>query len=278
MILKSYSKINLTLSVNKKLKNGLHEIQSFFSLVNLYDEIKIKKIQGGKDVVKFAGKFSKYINKNNNSIKYTLEILRKKKLISDHYSVLINKKIPVYAGLGGGTSNAACLIKYFNKNKIKDDLLSNFEKKIGSDLRLFFHNQGFLNSLKIIKDSRKKYAMHFLLIYPNIKNSTGYIYSKVRKYSPKFKHSWDKINDKKKFIRFIVNKNNDLQSIVENEYPVIGEIISEIANKKGCYFSRLTGSGSVCYGLFKNERSAKAALIRIKSKYPKFWFSVTKTI
>ena len=56
MILKSYSKINLTLSVNKKLKNGLHEIQSFFSLVNLYDEIKIKKIQGGKDVVKFAGK------------------------------------------------------------------------------------------------------------------------------------------------------------------------------------------------------------------------------
>ena len=54
MILKSFSKINLSLSVNRKLKkNRLHEIQSYFCLVNLYDEIKIKKIKDKKDVVRF---------------------------------------------------------------------------------------------------------------------------------------------------------------------------------------------------------------------------------
>ena len=64
MILKSFSKINLTLSVNRKLKkNKLHDIQSYFCLINLFDQIKIKKIKGRKDLVKFKGKFSKYIKK-----------------------------------------------------------------------------------------------------------------------------------------------------------------------------------------------------------------------
>ena len=64
MILKSFSKINLSLNVNKKLKrNKLHDIQSYFCLINLFDQIKIKKIKGQKDVVKFKGKFSKYIKK-----------------------------------------------------------------------------------------------------------------------------------------------------------------------------------------------------------------------
>lgn len=63
MILRSYSKINLSLSVNKKLKNGLHDIQSYFCLINLFDQIKLKKIEGRKNIVKFRGKFSKYVNK-----------------------------------------------------------------------------------------------------------------------------------------------------------------------------------------------------------------------
>ena len=49
MVFKSYSKVNLSLSVNKKLKNGLHEIQSYFCLINLKDEIKIRKINKKKD-------------------------------------------------------------------------------------------------------------------------------------------------------------------------------------------------------------------------------------
>ena len=64
MVLKSFSKINLTLNICKKFKkNNLHEIQSYFCLINLFDLIKIKKIEGQKDIVKFKGKFSKYIKK-----------------------------------------------------------------------------------------------------------------------------------------------------------------------------------------------------------------------
>ena len=279
MILKSFSKINLSLTVNRKLKkNRLHDIQSYFCLIDLCDLIKIRKIKGRKDIVKFQGKFAKFIKNKSNSIIKVLKILREKDLISEYYSVLVNKRIPVFAGMGGGTSNAVCLIKYFTGNKINKNLSSILDKKIGSDLRLFFHKQGFLKNLKTINNFRRKFRLYFLLVYPNIKCSTAYVYSKVKKYSIKSQYSFSKIKDKSKYIEFLANKDNDLQSIVEKKYPNIKKLIIEIGQKKGCYFSRMTGSGSVCYGVFKSQKTAKAALNRVKLKYPKYWLSVAKTI
>ena len=279
MILKSFSKINLSLTVNRKLKkNRLHDIQSYFCLIDLCDLIKIRKIKGRKDIVKFQGKFAKFIKNKSNSIIKVLKILREKGLISECYSVLVNKRIPVFAGMGGGTSNAVCLIKYFTGNKINKNLSSILDKKIGSDLRLFFHKQGFLKNLKTINNFRRKFRLYFLLVYPNIKCSTAYVYSKVKKYSIKSQYSFSKIKDKSKYIEFLANKDNDLQSIVEKKYPNIKKLIIEIGQKKGCYFSRMTGSGSVCYGVFKSQKTAKAALNRVKLKYPKYWLSVAKTI
>ena len=85
MILKSFSKINLSLNVNKKLKSGLHDLQSFFCLINLSDQIEIKKIKGNKDIIRFKGKFAKHIDKKKNSVSDTLEILREQNLITYHY-------------------------------------------------------------------------------------------------------------------------------------------------------------------------------------------------
>ena len=63
MVLNSFSKINLSLLVNSKLKNGYHNIQSYFCLINLKDRIKVKKIKGKKDRIKFTGTFSRLVNK-----------------------------------------------------------------------------------------------------------------------------------------------------------------------------------------------------------------------
>ena len=120
MQLKSFAKINLSLTVNHKLKKvNLHNIQSNFCLVNLFDTINIKKISNNRDRIKFKGTFSKLIKKKDNSILKTLKILREKKFISGYYSVEIKKRIPVFSGLGGGTSNAASLIQYFLKKRSK---------------------------------------------------------------------------------------------------------------------------------------------------------------
>ena len=56
------------------------------------------------------------------------------------------------------------------------------------------------------------------------------------------------------------------------------KLLTDISSERGCYFSRITGSGSVCYGLFDSVSSAKKALSQIKIKHPKFWFSIAKTV
>ena len=75
MILNSHSKINLSLSVNSKLKSGLHDIQSYFCLISLSDKIKISKIKGKKDKILFKGSFIKHIKRSNNSIIKLLNLL-----------------------------------------------------------------------------------------------------------------------------------------------------------------------------------------------------------
>ena len=278
MVLKSYSKINLSLRVNNRLKSGLHEIQSYYCLVNLSDKINIRKVKKKKDKILFKGPFVKHIKQSNNSIINLLKLLRKLKLISSYYSLTVIKNIPVFSGLGGGTSNAAFILKFLLKGKITQNILDKIERVIGSDLRLFFHKQGYLENLKTIKVVKKKQKLFFLLSSPNINCSTREIFSKVTKYSKKIKFSFKKINTRKKFIEYILAKNNELQAIVEKKYPIIKKLLIDISVEKGCYFSRMSGSGSVCYGLFNNESNAKKALNKIKTRHPKFWFSIAKTV
>ena len=278
MALSSYSKINLSLLVNSKQKSGLHNIQSYFCLINLKDKIKIKKIDGKSDKINFIGSFSKPINKKDNSIKSVLVLLRKLKLISSCYSVVVKKNIPVFAGLGGGTSNAFTVMKYVLRKKLSKKNLNIIEKKIGSDLELFFYKQGFLKNLGSIINQKIKQKFFFVLIKPPIKCSTREIYSKIKKHSSKTVFNKRAVKKRTSFLNLLINSKNDLQSVVEKKYPKLKAILNNISLQKGCYFSRMTGSGSVCYGLFINLNSAKKARINLKKIYPKFWISIAKTV
>ena len=168
-MIKSFSKINLFLKVLKKNYKELHNIQSSVMLLDLHDQISLKKINKNKDSIHFIGRFKKNINRNSNTISKSLFLLRKHNLIDEKkYKITVNKKIPVFAGLGGGTSNAVFLVKHFLKNKVSDKMLRIFEDKVGSDFRLFFLNHSFQKSLKKILKFKKKYAFYFVLVYPNI--------------------------------------------------------------------------------------------------------------
>ncbi len=278
MVLKSYSKINLTLNVNKKLKSGLHDIQSYYCLINLSDKIKITKNKTNKDKIVFKGRFGNYVSTSSNSITHLLKILRGSKLITNHYSVVITKNIPVFSGLGGGTSNAAAIFNFLVKGGLKKKkIIKKVSKKIGSDFILFFKNQGFLQNLKSIKVV-KKHNLFVLLSRPNVNCSTREIYSKVRKFTQKTTFDTQIINSKKKFIKYLIKNKNDLQTIVEKKHPITRKILNFISALEGCYLSRVSGSGSVCYGLFNNEKNVKKALKKLKRNYPKFWFSIAKTV
>ena len=278
MLLKSYAKINLTLLINRKLSNGMHKIQSFFCLINLFDRIIIKKTSKKKDMIFFTGPYSKNVKKFNNSIHSLLKVMRRNKILSNYYLIKIHKNIPVFAGFGGGTSNAATIMDYLINKKAQKKIFDKISEEVGSDLRLFNQKQGYLKDLKTVVKFRTQHQLHFLIAYPGIKCSTKEVYSKVKKYTVAKKFLANNLRIKSKFINYLKNSKNDLQSIVEKKHPVIRRLISSIQRTRGCYFARLTGSGSACYGLFINENCAKIALNLIKKKYPNFWFSIAKTI
>jgi 4-diphosphocytidyl-2-C-methyl-D-erythritol kinase len=279
-MIKSYSKINLFLKIFKKIPDGLHDIQSSAMLLDLHDRITIRSINKRRDELKFIGEFSKNINIKNNSIIKSLKLLRQYSLISKKkkYKIIVEKKIPVFAGLGGGTSNAVFLIKYFLKNKIREKLIKIFEKEIGSDFRLFFYKHTFQKNLKKVLKFKKRYTFNFILVYPNIKCATKQVYSKVNKFNLLLKKDLSKIQSKNKYLQFLKNETNDLQKIVEKKYPKIKKILYLIKMQKKCVFSRMTGSGSVCFGVFPDKNSARLSLRIIQKKLPNYSCIIAKSI
>ena len=129
-----------------------------------------------------------------------------------------------------------------------------------------------------VLEFKKKYNFYFLLVYPNINSSTREVYSRVKKFSQPLKNNLSKIRSKSSYIKFIKNENNDLQKIVEKKHDKILKILDLIKIQKNCLFSRMTGSGSVCFGVFSNRESAKAGLIKVKRRLPNYWSILTKSI
>ena len=141
--IKSYAKVNLALNVTGK-NLGLHKIESLIGFISLYDVILIKKIKSKKHIISFKGKYSKNIFKKN-TISKLLKVLEKENLLIGHkFEIKVNKYIPSKSGLGGGSMNAANILKYLiKKNFINPSKrqLNLICKSIGSDVVLGLNSE-----------------------------------------------------------------------------------------------------------------------------------------
>ena len=282
--IRSYCKINLSLRILKKLNNGYHNITSLITFCDLHDVISIFKIKSSKDKISFSGKFKEGINKKSNTVTKVLDLLRRTNLLKNQsFKINIQKNIPHGSGLGGGSSNAADLINFFNTNlklKLNKNKIKKLANKIGFDVPINLERKNtFVTGKKDeILRLNQKFGLNLLIVYPNLICSTKKIYKQNEKKSfIKPQSSFYKKN-KKKLIDFLINENNDLESTVVKIYPRIKKIIDYVKSQKGCYFSRITGSGSACIGIFSSMKNTIYAQKLVKLKYPKYWCVVSKTI
>lgn len=184
-ILKSYAKVNLYLEVLEKRSDGFHEIESIFQLVSLHDVLKIKPSNSffltiSPESSPFA--FKEDLTKNN--------LLEKVyRYFAEHYeispiSIELVKKIPIGAGLGGGSSNAACLMLYLNESfslGLSPARLREIGLQFGSDIPFFFGHQSALargrgelvEPITISKD-----AFDLFILYPDVHISTKEAYER----------------------------------------------------------------------------------------------------
>ncbi len=281
--IKSFCKINLTLRVIKKLDDGYHAIKSLVTFCSLHDVISIEKIEGSKDKIVFSGPFKNGISKTSNTVSQLLKILREKKLLRKQaFYISIKKNIPHGSGLGGGSANAAYLLNFLNFKmslKLSKKKVKKIAKKIGSDVLISLKKENkFLTGYKdkIIKIN-KFFNLIVLIVYPNLHCPTKKIYEKNKNFS-NLKKEKNIFKNKKEIIRYLKNETNDLQEAAIKLHPKIENIINFIKFQKGCYFSRITGSGSACIGIFSDVKHAIYAKKLVKMKFPKYWCVLSKTI
>ena len=278
-LINSYCKINISLRVIKKLKNGLHKINTFITFARIFDQIYLKEIRNTKDKISFYGKFKNKISKSNNTISRILDLLRKNNFIKKiYFEIKVKKNIPTKSGLGGGSMNAASLLTFLVKKynlRIKQKDLFKLTAKVGSDVivGLKFQNVFFNSGSNTIKRYKNKLNLFVLLVKPNINCSTKLIYSKNRQFSKQYKNK-----DISKFGKFFEKDVNDLEKVAFKIYPKIKRLKDYLNIQKKCIFSRMTGSGSVCVAYFKDYKAARKAEINLKNKFPNYWCKLSKAM
>jgi 4-diphosphocytidyl-2-C-methyl-D-erythritol kinase len=268
---KAYAKINLFLNVLNKTKNNLHKLKSLVCFIDLYDEIVITE---SKDFsIKIKGPFKNFIKKN--IIEKTFVTFSNFINLKTNYKISLNKKIPVSAGLGGGSADAAVVLQglnLLNKKKIKQKDLFKIAMKIGFDVPACLYNKNvfFSGHGQILSKAPKIPQFSILLINPRKELSTKKVFSLYK--SKKLK----KISNLKykNFFSWILKQNNDLQKYSEKFVPEIKEMLIFLNSSKNCFFSKMTGSGPTVFGLFRKKIDAKKLNLLLKKKHPKWWSGV----
>ena len=276
--IRSYAKINLALNVIKKISN-LHKIESIVSFVSLHDEILIKKINSKNHIISFNGKFSKNIGKIN-TVSKLLNILDNKKLLKNNkFKIKVKKNIPVQAGLGGGSMNAASILNYLIKKKIIKINQRQIEaicKLVGSDVLLGLNSTNtiinYKNEIKRFNNEQKVYT---LIIKPVIGCSTKQVYAKVRKFDkPKF----TKPNKQMFNLQFLKKMTNSLEPIVFSMHRNLRTIKFFLERHTCAEFVRMTGSGSAIVAYFYSKENCDKAKRYFNKKHKNYWCISSKTI
>ncbi len=269
----SNAKVNIGLKVLSLRKDGYHDIVTIFQEINLFDIIYISINPLGCN---FNSNVNWLINDKSNLCITAYEAMKKFFDING-INIDLTKNIPRGSGLGGGSSNAASVLKGIRQLydlNISDNELENIASKIGADVPFFIRGsiqlgEGIGDRLTPLKINIKG---KYLIIIPEVIINTFWAYSQFKK---NLDSSLSSIN----FAGLSIGKTisldmlklfeNDFESIVVPTYPEIGEI-KEKLHALGARYASLSGSGSTVFGIFNDDVSLNNAFSYFSPKYKTF--------
>jgi len=256
----SPAKINLYLNITGKYKNGFHKIESIVNRISLCDEIMITENDSGN--IDFSCS-DKTLNKDN-LVEKAAWLFKKKYKIKKGFLIYLKKNIPVGAGLGGASSNAAHTLLGLNELLglgVKKEKLLSMGATLGSDVNFFIHDVpwAFMEGRgEKIRPLDLNVSLEYFLIYPNVRLSTALVYGA----------------SKVKLTKFLNNANILLYAIEKKDYHLMEKfgfncleksalsVCSELKRVKNLFsnegfFCFLTGSGSTFVSFIKNNSVRK---------------------
>ena len=256
LMIESYGKVNLGLDVLYKREDGYHELSTIMQQISLKDRINIKEIKEG---IIIESNNREIPLGSDNLVYKAWDILKERSGIDKGVYIKIHKEIPVAAGLAGGSTNAASVLKGLNELwglKLSKEELRAIGKELGADVPYCIMGgtawaQGIGEKLTRLKSFG---GNHILLANPGIFISTAEVYGKLNL-------EREERVDIGRIISSI--EKNDLKSVAENmenvmegavipKSPIIAEIKKDMI-KYGALGSLMSGSGPTVFGLFEDE-------------------------
>lgn len=272
LIIESYGKINLGLDILYKRKDGYHELKTIMQQISLKDIITIKEIEEG---IVIESNSSQIPLDSTNLVYKVWDKLRGLAINPKGIHIMIHKEIPVAAGLAGGSTNAASVLKGLNKFwnlGLSEEDLRIIGKDLGADIPYCIMGgtalaEGIGEKLTKLNDFSGK---HILLINPGIGISTEDVYSKLNLENVK-RMDIEKIiesieNDDLESLA--KNMTNGMEKVVIDENPIIGEIKEDILGC-GALGALMSGSGPTVFGLFDDETKLDLCKKKLSKKYSK---------
>jgi 4-diphosphocytidyl-2-C-methyl-D-erythritol kinase len=257
------AKINLFLHVLGKNKDNYHRLESLVAFAeNVYDQIEITPATA--TTINISGEFAPKISNDN--------LILKAHQLLDCPPVKINltKNIPVSAGLGGGSADAAATVKMLCAMfaiSLPDETISALCMKLGSDVLASYHGTAcYIESIgeKItpIGAFPKIYA---LLVNPHKEVSTKAIFQAgFGQYSPSLSIMPAQFHSIEEVINFIMPLKNDLLTNAIHAIPELHHIINTLRETDNCIHAGLSGSGATCFALYKNNNDLQNAYKSLK--------------
>ena len=270
--IRSYAKINLCLNITGKREDGYHELDMVMLPISLHDSLIVSKLNKSTDNFVTVDDFS------NGSFSYNLATFAIDKLESVYhfnqkFRILIHKVIPIQAGLGGGSSNAAFAMKSVNtllKLGATDEELMEYSKSLGCDIPFFIkcvpaRCQGIGEIVTPIKVKNNYYV---LIVKPEAGCSTREVYAaadaldlpicNVDNIVKALEDGDDEL--------LAANVSNALQAPAISLVPAIQTIIDELRSE-GLNIVQVTGSGSAVFALSTDKKALLKVLKKYESKY-----------
>ena len=268
IILKAPAKINYGLRVLSKREDGYHNLETiFYPILDLYDEITIST----------SGGFEFECNSNLTGDDQDNIIIKAKEKLEELIRTKINvrielkKVIPVGAGLGGGSSDAAAVLMGLNELlqlNLDFSALSTIALELGSDVPFFLYGKPAIGRSRgeILEAIDFKITYPILLVYPNIHISTKEAFQNHVLQSGQKKSLSQSDFNPIDFSYHRLHIINDFEQEILKKYPVISDI-KDLLYRKGALFSLMSGTGSTVYGIFNNVDEALMAEKSLNENY-----------
>ena len=263
LCLESPAKVNLRLEILKKRKDGYHELRTVLQKISLHDTLyfSLKEAIGISIVTDHP---DLPIGKSNLVYRAAQSILERSNYRGGVH-IKIKKRIPLGAGLGGGSSNAATTMKALNQllgvDLSQKDLME-MGLRIGADVPFFF-SEGAAIGLGIGERLKQVElpGLWYILIYPNFQISTHWAYQHFILTKGQFHINLQRFLRTSEGISRILR--NDLEEVVSRQHPQI-TIMKKILIEAGALGALMTGSGPTVFGIFSEKESELAAYRRVK--------------